>query len=152
MDQKEIKMFYTLPITKQFDELFDEFTTKSFNVQDNNPPYNVATITKDEKSMGLIEIAATGLNENDIKVYFDDEGKLVIEGKHPKPAENVDIQYHYKGLSTKDFTRKFKLEKNFVVDSVVLKNGLLRIFLKEEKPDVQYLKIETEEPKNLLVS
>ena len=147
-------MFYTLPITKHFDELFDEFTTKSYNVQDNNPPYNVATISKDEldSTMGLIEIAATGLSKKDIKVYFDDEGKLVIEGKHHKPSKELNIIYNYKGLSTKDFVRKFRLEKNFKVHSVILKDGLLRIFLKEEKPEVEYLEIETKESENLLAS
>ena len=134
-------MFYTLPYSSKFDSIFDEFLNASYKTTETYPPYSVSTVTQDGETLGVIEIAATGLSEDNVKVYFDDENFLVIEGTYPK--EETERTFSHKGLSTKDFKRRFQINKNFVVKTVILKNGLLRIFLKEEKPDITYIPINT---------
>jgi len=136
---------YFYPITADFDKLFEDFTNELTKSSTNYPPYNIGTIQKEDTKYGLIEIAVTGLTEKDVKVYFDDEGLLTIEGKYPKIE--TEINYNFKSLSSKDFTRKFKLEKNYTVKAVQLENGLLRIFLKEDKPEIQTIPINTEKVK-----
>jgi len=84
-------MFRIYPMSQEFENIFDDFTSKAFNQDDVYPPYNI--FTEDEK--GIIEIAVTGLDEKDLKAYFDD-GYLVVEGKHPKDDENRT--YNHKGL------------------------------------------------------
>ncbi len=121
-------------MSQVFENIFDDFTSKAFNQDDVYTPYNI--FTEDEK--GIIEIAVTGLDEKDLKAYFDD-GYLVVEGKHPKDEENRS--YNHKGLSTKDFKKKFKLEKNWEVKEIDVKNGLMQIILEQNVPKKQLIPI-----------
>ncbi len=129
-------MFYTYPDTQEAENLFDTFTTDAFKADSSYPPYSIYT-TNSEEPRGFIEIAITGLTEDNIKVYFDD-GVLIVEGAHPEAEERI---YAHRGLSTKDFVKKFKLEKNWEVKDIQAKNGLLIIELIQNKPKKQFLTI-----------
>jgi molecular chaperone IbpA len=134
---KGIVMFNIYPITRDFDEIFENFTSSVYKVDNNYPPYNIFTI-EDEERYGKIEIACAGIPEENIKVYFDDSDLLVVEGTYPEAKER---QYTHKGLSTKDFAKKFRLEKNWEIKEVNYENGLLEILLIQNKPKKQFIPI-----------
>jgi HSP20 family molecular chaperone IbpA len=101
-------------------------------LDDNYPPYNIYT----EKDVKVIEIGIAGFSEKDIKVFFDEDGYLVIEGN----IEKQEREYNHRGLSLKRFKRKFTVDK-FKVQNVVLKDGILKIALKEDKIEPQLIPI-----------
>jgi len=129
------------PISRKFDDIFDQFTKEAFKVDDSYPVYNIYSYEVDEcKRMGVIEIAVTGLGKEDIQVYEED-GYLVVEGTYPKNDENGETVFVHRGLSKKDFTRKFWLDPNYEVGSIKVKNGLMKIFLKETSKNKKFLEI-----------
>jgi molecular chaperone IbpA len=115
------------PISREFDAIFDDFTRKAFKSADTYPVYN---IFEDESEIH-IEIAVTGLGEENLKAYIDD-GYLVVEGKYP---DEKDKNFIHKGLSKKDFIRKFWLDKNYEVEEIDVKNGLMQIKVVKKEPD-----------------
>ena len=123
---------YSLPVSQNFDEIFETFTKSAFNADKMYPPYN--TYEQDDKE--FIELAVTGLSKENINAYFED-GYLVIDGKYPE----TDRKYFHKGLSRKDFKRKFQLAKDYEVDTINVKDGLCTIELVENKPEMKYLEI-----------
>ena len=126
-------MFRIYPMSTEFESIFDDITSKAFNQDDVYPPYNIFT----EGDKGIIEIACTGMDESNLKAYFDD-GFLIVEGKHPEQNNRV---YNHKGLSTKDFRKKFRLEKNWEVKEIDVVNGLMQITLEQNKPEKQLIPI-----------
>lgn len=130
-------MFTFYPISKDFDSVLESLTSDAYKSAPTYPPYNIF----EEEQGGVIEMAVTGLSEKDIQIYFDEDNYLVIEGKYPDTSEKM---YKHKGLSKKDFTRKFRLEKNYNVQSAEVKDGLLRIALHREDPKRQLIPINTQ--------
>jgi len=110
-----------------FDHLWDEIT-KLQTVGDNSyPRHNVVKHSDTEYS---IELALAGYGKNEIEVELK-EGILIIKGE---PAGD-GVEYLDKGISTKRFTRTFRLSEHVVVDGADFKNGLLVIDLKVEIPE-----------------
>ena len=100
------------------------------------PPYNVF---ETDEGAG-IEIAVTGLAKDDLEVYFDEDKYLVVQGTY---GQSGDKEYTHKGLSTKDFKRKFQLAKHYGVESVEVLNGLMSIKLKKIEPEKKMIPIQT---------
>jgi molecular chaperone IbpA len=95
------------------------------------PPYNI--ISKD--GIHVIEIAAAGFNEDELKVSL--EGKvLTISGS--KNEKNSEENYVFRSLSSRDFSKSFTLVDNTEVTKVTYKQGIVRIELetKKEKPNL----------------
>ncbi len=119
------------------DHLFADFeeATSANKPVSNYPPFNI--FFEGEDDVGVIEVSCAGLSVNDLDVYFEDS-TLIVEGTYPEKEER---KYSHKGLSTKDFKRKFKLERNNQVDTVTVENGLMRITLKTVEPERQLITI-----------
>ena len=124
------------PVSRGFDDIFEEFTNQAFKADENYPPYNY--YTEDEND--VVDIAVAGFDEKDIKVYFDEDGYLTITGSIEK-EQNRD--YKHRSLSMKNFKRKFRLDKHLEVKNVTLKNGILRIVMHENKVEPQLIPINT---------
>lgn len=93
------------------------------------PPYNI--IKKDGKI--YLEIGVAGFSKEDLTVTVVDK-ILKIEGSQ-KEGENLDLQYLYKGLSTRDFSIGFTLHKDAEILGAVVVDGKLIIELSEELPE-----------------
>ena len=124
------------PISKDFETIFSDFTDRAFKTSNSYPVFNIYYTEDNEEA--FIEIAVTGMGEENLKAYKDDEGVLVIEGKFPEEPEGRN--YVHRGLSRKDFVRKFKIE-NFEVEEIDVKNGLMKIHLKKVKPERKLIPI-----------
>ena len=102
----------------------------NISYEDNKyPPHNVY---KDGANY-VVEIALAGWEEKDISVIVENL-ELTIKGEKQDsdtPAKNMS----YKGISTKNFSKKFVLAPHYVVTDATFKNGLLTIEVKHFLPE-----------------
>lgn len=114
------------------------------------PPYNIAKV---DDSKYVIEMAVAGFGKHNIDLELQD-GTLTIKGgltldelAPPYKDPNGVMQYIYKGIADRAFTRKFTLADSVEVKNAELVNGMLKIWLEniipeEKKPK----KINIDEP------
>lgn len=133
------------------DSFFDVFFKDVF---DNAASFAPATTSKftypvnviKEKDALKIEIAAIGLEKEDIKITYEDEVLRVSYKKEEvtnttDDAENADEKpkYIHKGICTKSFDHAWKVGRTYNIDGLksTLDKGLLTITIpvaEEEKP------------------
>jgi molecular chaperone IbpA len=111
-----------------FDHVWSEIERLS-DMADNKlyPPHNVV---KHDESTFTIELALAGYSKDDLKVEVK-EGILVIAGE--KAGE--EREYLHRGISSKKFTRTFRLSEHVVVSGADFVDGLLVVDLKLEIPE-----------------
>jgi|TARA_R110000796_G_scaffold58628_6_gene135383 molecular chaperone IbpA len=111
-----------------FDHLWQEIEKLSVSGDNTFPKHNVVKYSDNEYS---IQLALAGYSEKDIDVEVK-EGILVVRGGKPN---DTGEEYLHKGISTKKFTRTFRLSEHVVVDGAEFIDGLLVIHLKVEIPE-----------------
>ena len=106
-----------------FDHIFDELEKITNHANDSYPPHNVI---KHEDGKYDIELAIAGFAKDDIDIQVKDH-VLTIKGerKQRRPQE----QYIHRGLSTRKFTRSFRLSEYTEVVGADLRDGILIINL-----------------------
>jgi molecular chaperone IbpA len=118
--------------TVGFDEVFEQLARtheQISNTSTNYPPYNI--IKYDNNNFAL-EVAVAGFQLDEIDV--DVEGNnLTITGE--KSANKDEVNYIYKGISTRSFKRTIPLGDHVIVKDAVIKNGMLIINLEREIPE-----------------
>jgi len=122
---------YAVGFDKQFDRLWDYATHQAEST--GYPPYN---IEKSDEYNYTIEMALAGFGKKDIEIEFA-EGLLTVKSVKEK-EEKATL---YKGISQRNFTRKFTLADDIVVKDAKLENGMLsiqleRIVPEEKKPQI----------------
>lgn len=98
------------------------------------PPYNIYK----SKDNYVLEIAAAGFSREDIKISVK-ELTLTVEGSALPSVDN----YVHKGIATRDFKQEFALAEYVVVDGAEMKDGMLRILLRQELPEEKKPKVIT---------
>jgi len=102
----------------------------NISYEDNKyPPHNVY---KDGDNY-VVEVALAGWEEDDISVIVENL-KLIIEGEK-QDSDTPPKHMAYKGISTKNFSKKFVLAPHYVVTDATFKNGLLTIEVKHFLPE-----------------
>jgi molecular chaperone IbpA len=94
----------------------------------NYPPYN---IIKDGNDHYLIELAIAGFSKDDIEIITKGDS-LTIIGKTSEKDENL---YLHKGISSRNFERKFTLADTIEVLEADIQNGMLLIRLRNNIPE-----------------
>ena len=114
-----------------FDRMLDELLRLSPAQQksDNYPPFNVIKLGETKY---VIEVAVSGFAEKDLEVELNDN-ILVIKGDQDK--RTVEVEYLYRGISSRNFVRSFTIADNVEVRSATVKNGILSIALELLVPD-----------------
>ena len=114
-----------------FDHIWNEIERLSA-VADNKtyPPHNVV---KHDDTHYSVELALAGYGKEQLTVEVK-EGLLIIKGDNKMDTE-TDSTYIHKGISTKKFTRTFRLSEHVVVDGADYVDGLLVIDLKVVIPE-----------------
>ena len=120
---------YAVGFDRQFDRLWDYATHQAEST--GFPPYN---IQKTEDYKFVIEMALAGFDKKDISVEVAD-GVLTIKSIKDKDTGATDEYTLYKGISKRNFTRKFTLADDIVVNDAVLENGMLSISLERIIPE-----------------
>ena len=114
-----------------FDHLFNELDRVTRHAQDSYPPHNIVKLTDDSKEY-LIELAVAGFSKDEVQVEVNDR-TLTVRGEHVVKGR----EYIHKGISTKKFTRDFRLSEYGEVAGADMKDGILSIHLKVVIPESQ---------------
>ena len=102
----------------------------NISYEDNKyPPHNVY---KDGDNY-VVEIALAGWEEDDISVIVENL-ELTIKGEK-QDSDRTARHMAYKGISTKNFSKKFVLAPHYVVPDATFKNGLLTSEVKHFLPE-----------------
>ena len=120
---------YAVGFDRTFDRLFDYVTHQAEST--GYPPYN---IQKTEDYKFEIEMALAGFDKKDIEIEVA-EGVLTVKSLKDKDTNATDDYTLYKGISQRNFTRKFTLADDIVVKGAELKNGMLTINLERIVPE-----------------
>ena len=120
---------YAVGFDRQFDRLFDYATHQMEST--GYPPYN---IQKTEDFKFEIEMALAGFDKKDIEIEVA-EGVLTVKSVKDKDKGATDEYTLYKGISQRNFTRKFTLADDIIVKGAELKNGMLTINLERIVPE-----------------
>jgi len=107
-------------------DILDAATNSKISTDTSFPRYNIIR----ENDMNYrIELAIAGFFQNEIEIT---EEKRILSVVGKKRSTTVDeIQYVYKGISSKDFIRTFTLAESVEVVSAKILNGVLVIRLKK---------------------
>ena len=116
---------YAVGFDRTFDRLFDYVTHQAEST--GYPPYN---IEKQGEYNFTIEMALAGFGKKDIEIEFA-EGLLTVKSVKEKEEKET----LYKGISQRNFTRKFTLADDIVVKGAKLDNGMLSIELERIVPE-----------------
>ena len=79
-------------------------------------------------------MALAGFDKKDIEIEVA-EGVLTVKSLKDKDTGATDDYTLYKGISQRNFTRKFTLADDIVVKGAELKNGMLTINLERIVPE-----------------
>ena len=120
---------YAVGFDRTFDRLFDYVTHQAEST--GYPPYN---IQKTEDYKFEIEMALAGFDKKDIEIEVA-EGVLTVKSLKDKDTGATDDYTLYKGISQRNFTRKFTLADEIVVKGAELNNGMLTINLERIVPE-----------------
>lgn len=93
------------------------------------PPYNIVAIGDDKYE---IEMAIAGFTQNEITVSTQN-GELIIFGEKTDLADTRNYLHH--GISARKFRRVFNLADYVEVQSAVVKDGILTVYLERIIPD-----------------
>jgi molecular chaperone IbpA len=114
------------------DRLTSEFFTDSFQGTQNFPPYNI--IKRDGTSYD-IEMAVAGFAEEDLDIEYADN-VLTVSSKDSDPfKDSKEPEYVHKGISARQFTKKFSLADDVIVNDASMKNGMLTISMEKIVPE-----------------
>lgn len=111
-----------------FDHVWNEIERLS-EMADNKlyPPHNVV---KHDETTYTIELALAGYKDEELSIEVKD-GILIVQGV----KGDEEREFLHKGISTKKFTRTFRLSEHVVVDGADFVDGLLVIDLKVVLPE-----------------
>ena len=110
-----------------FDRLLDDMQFAASHAKDHYPPHN---IIKESETEYLIELAIAGFAREDIKIE-QKERSLKITGIYASKGREVI----HRGISTRNFERRFRLSEYVHVTGASFQDGLLAITLKLEIPE-----------------
>ena len=120
---------YAVGFDRQFDRLWDYASHQAES--SGFPPYNIQKI---EDFKFEIEMALAGFDKKDISIEVA-EGVLIIKSIKDKDKGATDEFTLYKGISQRNFTRKFTLADDIIVNDAKLENGMLTIELERIVPE-----------------
>ena len=114
-----------------FDHLFNEL--ERVHSKANNSGYPPHNVIKESETEFIIQVAVAGFKESQIDIEVKD-GFLNISGDSTEPEEGV-VDYIHKGISSKRFSRTFRLSEHVEVTGAALQDGILVIHLEYVVPE-----------------
>lgn len=135
----------TLPRTRfiGFDNLWRELDRLSAHPNELYPPHNVIKL---DDTTTLIELAVAGFNQKDLSIELKDN-ILTVNGN--KSRRHEDSAYVHRGISTKSFSKSFRLSEYTEVTRATITDGILSINVSVKVPEEKLPKlipIDTDKP------
>lgn len=97
------------------------------------PPYNIELTAEDKYR---ITLAVAGFAEDELEINLENNTLTVTGRKESDAQQNEDEKrFIYKGISERNFERKFQLSDHIKVSGADMDNGLLHIDLYREVPE-----------------
>jgi molecular chaperone IbpA len=98
------------------------------------PPYN---IVKNDDNNYTIELAVAGFGKHNLDIELADNTLIVKGGYTVDEVDPLDnpVQYVWKGIADRVFTRRFTLADTVEVKNAEYINGMLKIFLENVVPE-----------------
>ena len=98
------------------------------------PPYN---IVKNDENNYTIELAVAGFGKQNLEIELANNTLIVKGGSTNEDINPVDqpVEYIWKGIADRFFTRKFTLADSVEVKNAEYINGMLKIFLENVVPE-----------------
>ena len=129
MMTRNLSLTYPRSLFVGFEPLFSELErlTSATPGQDNYPPHNIVKLDDEHFS---IEMAVAGFSKDDVEVELKD-GTLTISGSKTEDERN----YAHKGISSRKFSKSFRLAEYVVVDDADAANGVLVVNLRVDIPE-----------------
>ena len=98
----------------------------------NFPPYN---IIRSNENQYIIEMAVAGFMIDQIDIEFK-EGYLTVSGESESLSQDQEgVEYLFRGIANRSFSRSFILDEHLVVESARMDNGMLTITLERIIPE-----------------
>lgn len=121
-----------------FDNMIKQLEHISQHANDSYPPYNV--LQMDERNYE-VELAVAGFSKEDLSIEVKDN-VLTVEGSRERKRK--DDMFVYRGISSKRFSRSFRLSEYAEVSGADLRDGILTICVEVKLP-------EEEKPKQISI-
>ena len=124
------------PFSVGFDDIFAHFNDTleyTANQTQTYPPYN---INKIDDLNWSIELALAGFNKNDIEISYADN-QLTIKSVLDKNEKDDKSKTVHRGISKRQFTKRFTLADEVEVKSAELKDGMLIVELEKIVPEAK---------------
>ncbi|WP_137166465.1 Hsp20 family protein [Salinimonas lutimaris] len=97
------------------------------------PPYNIELLGEDKYRVSM---AVAGFSKDDISIETR-ENTLTVEGNKPQSDTGDERKFLHKGISERNFERKFQLGDHVKVTGADLADGLLHIDLERVVPEAE---------------
>ena len=114
-----------------FENFFDEYDNVRSSLTGNFPFYN---IVKKENNKFDIEVALAGYDKKDISVEYADNLLHIKSIKETKSDKEKDGVIH-QGIAKRYFSKAFTIADDVEIEGAELKNGLLKVSLKQIVPE-----------------
>jgi molecular chaperone IbpA len=116
-----------------FDHLASMIDTASRNEkQSSYPPYNIELLAEDKYR---ITMAVAGFAKDEVNIEVHENTLQVTGNKPTKAGQAEERKYLHKGISERNFERKFQLGDHVKVLAADLENGLLHVDLERVVPE-----------------
>ena len=122
------------PLLLGFDQIERLLDRVGRSSSDGYPPYNIELLCEDKYR---ISMAVAGFSKDDVTIEVL-ENALTVAGKkeaEESQDEEQKRQFLHKGISERNFERKFHLGDHVKVTGADLEHGLLNIDLEREIPE-----------------
>lgn len=119
------------------DKVLKNLSTAQEQMAKNIPGYPPYNIVKTDDNNYTIELAVAGFGKHNLDIEMANN-KLIIKGgvttQELDPIDNP-VEYIWKGIADRVFTRTFTLADTVEVKNAELINGMLKIFLENIIPE-----------------
>ncbi len=102
--------------------------------QTSYPPYNIELVAEDKYR---ITMAVAGFAKDEVTIEVQENTLKVTGAKESGEQNENERKFLHKGISERNFERKFQLGDNVKVLAADLQNGLLHIDLERKIPEAQ---------------
>ena len=102
--------------------------------QSSYPPYNIELLAEDKYR---ITMAIAGFSKDDINIVVEDNTLVINSNKTVDAKDAQERKFLHKGISERNFERKFQLGDHVKVLTADLKNGLLHVDLERVIPEAK---------------
>ena len=117
------------PVSIGFEDMWKRLDALAANPQLNYPPYNLIKLDDERQQL---QLALAGFDKEDITVAVE---KKVLNISVQKATNEEDIDFVFKGISSRTFSRNWQLSEDTIIDEVTFVNGLLSVTLRREIPE-----------------